>query len=213
MPTPTLRRRTVRLACSAILLAATPTVAQPADVWTAPSPLDALSALTDTSDAASRAALRIEAARLDLARDEVRAVTGWRRWRPQLDLYASFATRGLAFPSISSQGYDPVYAAIARWPGDSWGLTLSWNVDQVLDRRPAQRTRAAVQVAEARISLHHARQDQRRAAARERALADGPRVRPSASAAPTLSPPSSASRPASSSVGSMPSASCSGLPR
>ena len=178
MPTRPLRRLGARLALALGALLSTPAASQ-VDAWTEPGPLTdpgaAHSALTDTSQAASRAALQIETARLDLARSEAHAVSGWRRLRPQLDLYASFATRGLAFPSISSQGYDPVYAAIARWPGDSWGLTLSWNVDQVLDRRPAQRARAAVRVAEGRIALHHAREDQRRAAAHTRALADARR--------------------------------------
>ena len=173
MSAPALCRSAARLALLTVGLLGAPTAAQPADDRT--SPADALVALTDTSQAASRATLQIEHARLDLARGEVRAETGWRRWRPDLGLYVSLATRGLAFPSVSSQGYDPVYAAIARWPGDSWGLTLSWNVDQVLDRRPADRARAAVTVAEGRIALHHARQDQRRADARSRALAQARR--------------------------------------
>ena len=134
-------------------------------------PLSALQIAADTSEAASRASLRIERARLALARDERRAVVGWRRWRPQLDLFLSVSTRGLAFPSISSQGFDPAYAAIARWPGDTWGVTVSWSIDQVLDRRPVARADAAVALAEARISLHHARREQREAVARERALA------------------------------------------
>ena len=157
-----------------VALTASAALAQPSDAWT-PDPLDALTAPTDTSDAASRAALQVETARLDLARAEVRSATGWRRLRPRLDLYVSVSTRGLAFPSVSSQGYDPVYAAIARWPGDSWGVTASWSLDQLLDRRPAQRAQAAVRVAQGRIALHHARRDQRRAAAQTRALAHAER--------------------------------------
>lgn len=174
MPTPPLRLA-ARLALVTVGLLSAHAAAQPPDVWTSPDPLDALSALTDTSDAASQAALRIETARLDLARDEARAVTGWRRLRPQVSAYVSVSTRGLAFPSISSQGYDPVYASIARWPGDSWGLTASWSLDQLLDRRPAQRAQASVQVAQGRIALHHARREQRQAATRERDLADAKR--------------------------------------
>ena len=164
-------RPPARLACAAVLLAAAPAVAQPADAWT---PTD-LSAPTDTSSAASQAALQIETARLDLARAEVRDATGWRRLRPQIGLHASVSTRGLAFPSVSSQGYDPVYAAVARWPGDSWGLTASWSLDQLLDRRPARRARAAVAVAEGRVALLHARREQRDAAAHVRALAQARR--------------------------------------
>ena len=175
MPTHALRLLTVRLALALAGLLSTPAVAQQPDAWTVPTPLDGLAALTDTSQAAARAALQIETARLDLARAEVRQATGWRHLRPRLDLYVSVSTRGLAFPSVSSQGYDPVYAAIARWPGDAWGVTASWSLDQLLDRRPAQRARAAVRVAEGRIALHHARQDQRQAAAQTRTLADARR--------------------------------------
>ena len=167
---------TARLALAALcLLGAHALSAQPVDAGLVPDAGAALAALADTSGAAFDATLRVEGARLDLARDEARAASGWRRLRPRVDLYVSVATRGLAFPSISSQGYDPAYAAIARWPGDSWGLTASWSLDQVLDRRPAQRARAAVRVAQARIDLHHARRDQRRADAQVRALADARR--------------------------------------
>ncbi|MAS53146.1 MAG: hypothetical protein CMJ44_00710 [Pimelobacter sp.] len=130
-------------------------------------PLTALSILADTSDAG----LRVERARLDLAQTELRAVTDWRRWRPAADFFVSMSTRGLAFPSISSQGYDPAYAAIARWPGDTWGVTLSWSVDQILDRRPVDRARNAVEVAEARIDLYQARRAQQQARERERVIA------------------------------------------
>ena len=130
-------------------------------------PLTALAILTDTSDAG----LRVERARLRLAQSELRAVTGWRRWRPAADFFVSMSTRGLAFPSISSQGYDPQYAAIARWPGDTWGVTLSWSIDQVLDRRPVDRALNAVEVAHARIDLYQARREQREAQQRERVIA------------------------------------------
>ncbi|GAB5550155.1 MAG: hypothetical protein SangKO_099150 [Sandaracinaceae bacterium] len=130
-------------------------------------PLTALSILADTSDAG----LRVERARLGLAQSELRAVTGWRRLRPAADFFVSMSTRGLAFPSISSQGYDPQYAAIARWPGDTWGVTLSWSIDQILDRRPVDRARNAVDVAHARIDLYQARREQRQAQQRERVIA------------------------------------------
>ena len=169
----------------AVLLAAlfaAPALAQSPDDWTVPAPTDAITAATDaitaatdTSHAAAQAALQVETARLTLARHELRAATHWSRLRPQVDLYLSVSTRGLAFPSISTRGYDPVYAAIARWPGDSWGLTVSWTLDQLLDRRPIRRARAAVAVAEGRVALHHARQQQREEAARERALAQARR--------------------------------------
>ena len=129
--------------------------------------LDALVLLADTSDAG----LRVEQARLDLARSELRAVTGWRRLRPAADVFLSVSTRGIAFPSISSQGYDPAYAAIARWPGDTWGVTLSWSVDQLLDRRPVHRAQSAVAVAEARINLYRARRERQETQARERLIA------------------------------------------
>jgi hypothetical protein len=143
----------------------------------AASPADALAALTDTTEATAEAALRVEHARLALARSELRQATHWSRLRPQVDLYLSVSTRGLAFPSISSQGYDPAYAAIARWPGDSWGLTVSWTLDQLIDRRPAHRARAAVAVAEARVDLHHARLEARRDRDAARALAQAQRDR------------------------------------
>ena len=130
-------------------------------------PLSELFLAADTSTAA----LRIEQARLDLARLELRAASGVSRFRPQLDFFLSVSTRGLAFPSISSQGYDPAYAAIARWPGDTWGVTASWSLEQLLDRRPVQRARNAVAVAEARIDLHHARRERQEAQARERLIA------------------------------------------
>ncbi|PAP74223.1 hypothetical protein [Rubrivirga marina] len=136
---------------------------------------DALAALADTTEATAEASLRVETARLTLARSELRQATHWSRLRPQVDLYLSVSTRGLAFPSISTQGYDPVYAAIARWPGDSWGLTVSWTLDQLLDRRPLHRARAAVAVAEARVDLHHARAEARRERDRQRAVAQAER--------------------------------------
>ena len=138
-----------------------------------PSPLGGGDALADLFLAAdtSTAALRIEEARLDLARLELRATSGLARLRPQLDFFLSVSTRGLAFPSISSQGYDPAYAAIARWPGDTWGVTASWSLEQLLDRRPVQRAQNAVAVAEARIDLHHARRERQEAQARERLIA------------------------------------------
>ena len=137
-------------------------------------PLSTLAAFADTSAAAHQAALRIEAARLGVARHDLRAA-GWRRLRPRIDMFMSVSTRGLAFPSISSQGYDPAYAAIARWPGDTWGLTASWSLDQLLDRTPLHRARAAVDVAEARIELQRARHQQQRAAKRERRIAEAQR--------------------------------------
>lgn len=159
------------LALLSVLLAVSPALAQiPRTDGLAPA--DAIGAVyADTSSVAAEASLRLEHVRLDLARHELRAVSGWRRLRPQLDLFLSVSTRGLAFPSISSQGYDPAYAAISRWPGDTWGVTLSWTVDQVLDRRPVHRARAAVALAEARIALTHARREQHEAARRERLLA------------------------------------------
>lgn len=162
-----------------LTLVALATLAAPLAAQDTPSgddPLDgdALSKLLLAADTSS-AALRIEEVRLALAIDERAAVAGWRRWRPGLDLFVSVSTRGLAFPSISSQGYDPAYAAIARWPGDTWGLTLSWSVDQVLDRRPVQRAHAAVALAEARIDLHHARRQQQETRDRERAVAQARR--------------------------------------
>ena len=140
----------------ALLLAALaagppPARAQPAD--------DASALVADTSDAA----LRIEAAHLALARAELATVTSWQRWRPQLGVYVSLSTRGLAFPAVAAQGYDPAYAAVARWPGDAWGLSLSWNADQILDRRPALRARAAADVAALRVELVHARRADGRA--------------------------------------------------
>ncbi len=120
-------------------------------------------AIADTS----AAALRIETARLDLARAELAALSRWQRLRPSLSAFVSLSTRGLAFPAVSSQGFDPAYAALARYPGDAWGLTLSWNAEALLDRRPLVRARAAVTLAHARLDLAHARRDE--AAARDRA--------------------------------------------
>ena len=123
----------------------------------------------DTSTAVLRATLRLEHARLTRARTERAEASGWRRLRPRLDLYASLSTRGLAFPSVSSRGYDPAYAAVARWPGDTWGVTLSWSLDQLLDRAPAAQARTAVAVAEARIALAHTRHEEARRRAEQRA--------------------------------------------
>ena len=169
--------RTVRSLPLALALLASPLAWGQTLDGLAPTPADALAALTDTTEATAEAALRVEHARLALARHELRATTHWSRLRPQVDFYLSVSTRGLAFPSISSQGYDPAYAAIARWPGDSWGLTVSWTLDQLIDRRPAHRARAAVAVAEARIRLHHARQEARRERDAARALAQAQRDR------------------------------------
>ncbi|MEL6616462.1 MAG: hypothetical protein AAFQ43_12040 [Bacteroidota bacterium] len=162
----------MRLFTFALILAALPASGQPSDVRAS---VDALSALVDTSDAAADAALRVEVARLALARADLRAATGWQRLRPRVDLYVSVSTRGLAFPSVSTEGYDPVYAALARWPGDSWGVTASWTLDQLLDRGPARRARAGVAIAEARVDLHDARRRQREAHSRERELAQARR--------------------------------------
>ena len=165
-----LRSGTVLLALVALLILPSPSaLAQdlPGADLRQDDPITALSLLADTSDAG----LRVERARLNLAQSELRAVTGWRRWRPAADFFVSMSTRGLAFPSISSQGYDPAYAAIARWPGDTWGVTLSWSIDQVLDRRPVDRARNAVAVAEARIEVYQARREQQQARDRERVLA------------------------------------------
>ena len=151
----------------AFVLTAPSVGAQDAPLPQSADPLSDLFLAADTSTAA----LRIEQARLDLARQELRAASGLSRLRPQLDFFLSVSTRGLAFPSISSQGYDPAYAAIARWPGDTWGLTASWSLEQLLDRRPVQRARAAVTLAEARIDLHHARRERQEARTRERMIA------------------------------------------
>ena len=136
----------------------------------APDLSDPLSNLLLAADT-STAALRIEHARLDLARTELRSASGLSRLRPQFDVFLSVSTRGLAFPSISGQGYDPTYAAIARWPGDTWGVTASWSLEQLLDRRPRQRAQTAVALAEARVDLHHARKARQEAQAHARALA------------------------------------------
>ena len=159
-----------------LLALAAPAAAQPLDAR-APDSDDVLSVLIDTTEATAQAALRVEHARLALARHEHRQATSLARLRPRLDVYVSVATRGLAFPSISSQGYDPDYAAIARWPGDAWGVTVSWTLDQLLDRRPIHRARAAVAVAEARVDLHHARHQARRERETARALAQAARDR------------------------------------
>lgn len=155
------RRALLRaLALLALFVAAAPgALAQTADALLA---LDA-PAPADTS----AAAFRIEAARLDLARAELAALSRWQRLRPSLSAFASLSTRGLAFPAVSSQGFDPAYAALARYPGDAWGLTLSWNADALLDRRPLMRARAAVTLSQARLDLAHARRDE--AVARDRA--------------------------------------------
>ena len=166
--------RAGRLLALLLVTGAPPAAGQSLD-GPAPDLPDGLAALADTTEATAAASLRVEHARLTLARSELRQAAHWSRLRPQVDLYLSVSTRGLAFPSISTQGYDPVYAAIARWPGDSWGLTVSWTLDQVLDRRPIHRARAAVAVAEARVALHHARRDQREAAARDRAVTEARR--------------------------------------
>lgn len=116
----------------------------------------------------SSAALRIEHARLALARTELAAAAGWQRWRPMLSTYLSVSSRGIAFPTVGSGGYDPATAALARWPGDTWGLTVSWSPEGFLDRRPVQRARAAVVLAEARVDLVHARRAEQDARQRER---------------------------------------------
>ena len=108
----------------------------------------------------STAVLRIEQAALDLARQELRGLSALHRLRPSLRVFASLSTRGRVFPAISSQGYDPVYSQIASWPGDSWGVSASWSLDQLLDRAPVQRARAAVRRAEARVELVRARSAQ-----------------------------------------------------
>ena len=77
-------------------------------------------------------------------RSELRAVSWHRRWRPKVDFFGSISARGYAFPAIGSQGYDPAHAAIAQWPGDTWGVTISWSLDQLLDRQPLHRARADV---------------------------------------------------------------------
>jgi hypothetical protein len=131
----------------------------------------------DTSAATIAAALAVETARFDLARHELRAARWYHRWRPKVDLFASVSMRGLAFPAISAQGFDPGYAAVARWPGDTWGVTVSWSLDQLLDRRPLHRARAEVRVAQARVELAAARREQQQRARRDRTIADQQRRR------------------------------------
>jgi len=163
-----------RFLCALVLAVAAVTQPSQAQDLDAPSPpLSTISPLVhpDTSEAAATAALHVERARLRLARQELGQLAWFRRLRPRLDLFVSVSARGVAFPSISSQGYDPTYAAIARWPGDTWGVTASWSLDQLLDRRPLHRARAAVAVAEARVELHHARRTEREAAEHERLFA------------------------------------------
>lgn len=147
----------MRLPLVIALLASAPLAAQPPPAAAAP----------DTS----AAGLRVERARLALARADLDAASGWRRLRPSADVFVSVSTRGLAFPSISARGYDPAFAAIARWPGDTWGVTVSWSLDQLLDRRPLERARAAVAIALARVDLVHARRARLAADERERDLA------------------------------------------
>lgn len=155
-----------RALCALVLLAAVATdvpasLAQTADALLAPD------APADPPADTSAAALRVETARLDLARAELAALSRWQRLRPSLSAFVSLSTRGLAFPAVSAQGFDPAYAALARYPGDAWGLTLSWNAEALLDRRPLVRARAAVTLAYARLDLAHARRDE--AVARDRA--------------------------------------------
>ena len=114
-------------------------------------------AQTDPAADTSTAALRIEAARLDLARRDLGALSLWQRARPSVSVFVSVATRGRLFPAVSAQGYDPAYSQLVAWPGDTWGLTASWSLDRLIDRAPLRRARAAVAQAEARVDLVHAR--------------------------------------------------------
>ena len=136
----------------------------------------AMGLAADTSAAALAAGIAVETARLDLARSELRAVSWMHRWRPKVDFFGSVSARGYAFPAISSQGYDPAYAAIAQWPGDTWGVTVSWSLDQLIDRQPLHRARADVRVAEARIELAAARRQQQATAQRDRLIAEQKRA-------------------------------------
>ena len=127
------------------------------------------------------AALRYEDVAVAVARDAARAATSWRRLLPKVRAFASASARGFVFtPADPSGGLDPYAAALARWPGDTWGLTLSWDLDQALDDRTRRAARGAVALAEARRALTRARvveaerEGVRRAA--ERAAAEAARA-------------------------------------
>ena len=167
------------LTAAALLALACPLSAQPSDrtldAFAMGLAADHRSAI-DTSAAALAAGIAVETARLDLAKSELRAVSWMRRLRPKVDFFGSVSARGYAFPAISSQGYDPAHAAIAKWPGDTWGVTVSWSLDQLLDRQPLHRARADVRIAEARIRVAAARREQQATAQRDRLIAEQKRA-------------------------------------
>lgn len=114
----------------------------------------------------------LDAARLAEARIEYAQAHSWKRRLPSFNLYASLATRGVAFPAITAEGFDPLYAALQRWPGDTWGLTVTWRLDQLLDRRARARTAASLATAQARLQATRARLDAERDEKTRQAQAD-----------------------------------------
>jgi outer membrane protein TolC len=126
-----------------------------------------ITAPADTALSVLLATMEVERARLDRARLEAAEAASWRARLPSLSSFASLSTRGHVFAPVRSDGYDPRYAEIARWPGDSWGLTASWSLDR-LDPAPRRRARAALSEAEARFALAEARTEAARLETRHR---------------------------------------------
>lgn len=131
----------------------------------------------------------LEHARVDAARLAYRQARSWKRLLPNVNVHASLSTRGHVFPALSSIGYDPAYAALQQWPGDTWGVSVSWRLDQLMDTRARETAEAAYHTAlrardvalarleaEARAHREQRQADSLEAALRLAALADEMRL-------------------------------------
>ena len=104
-------------------------------------PLDTRNSQLDTPLA------HLENARVEEARLAYEQARSWKRLLPSVNLHAALSTHGHVFPAVSSQGYDPAYAAVQQWPGDTWGLSVSWRLDQLIDTRARKNAEAAYHTA------------------------------------------------------------------
>lgn len=141
-------------------------------------------AQTDTTEAAAHALLLppltlypspftlLENARVEQARRAYQQARSWKRLLPSVNLHAALSTRGHVFPAVSAQGYDPAYAALQKWPGDAWGLSISWRLDQVLDTRAKENAEAAYRTARLQRDVAIARLVEEHQKARQERRAD-----------------------------------------
>ena len=87
---------------------------------------------------------------LDRARAEV-AQYGWKRLLPSVVVNFTANSRNLVFAPVQMSGsYEPL---LNQWPGDSWTLSISWNLNALVDTAPVRKARANLRIAEFNLAL------------------------------------------------------------